>query len=66
LTESLVTAHDALKKLDGSEKQLTDEVGEQKKAASSKNENYKLEYSVGEKSPYENLSKSIKVILDKL
>jgi hypothetical protein len=49
LTESLVTAQDALKELDRSVKQWTDEAEEQKKAASSKNENCKLEYSAGEK-----------------
>ena len=66
LTESSVTAQDALKELDGNIKQWIDEAEERRKAASAKNENYKVEYSAGEKNAYENLSKTIKVILGKL
>ena len=66
MTESSATAQDALKELGESVKQLTDEAEERRKAASAKNENYKLEYSAGEKNAYENLSKTIKVILGKL
>jgi hypothetical protein len=66
LTESSATAQDALKELGESVKQWTDEAEERRKAASAKNENYKLEYSAGEKNAYENLSKTIKGILSKL
>jgi hypothetical protein len=66
LTESSVTVQDALKELDESVTQLAGEAEERRKAASAKNENYKLEYSAGEKKAYENLSKTIKVILGKL
>ena len=66
MTESSATAQDALKELGESVKQWTDEAEERRKAASAKNENYKLEYSAGEKNAYENLSKTIKVILGKL
>jgi hypothetical protein len=66
LTDSSVTAQDALKELDGSVKQWIDDAEERRKAASAKNENYRLEYSAGEKNAYENLSKAIKGILGKL
>jgi hypothetical protein len=66
LTESSVTAQDALKELDGNIKQWIDEAEERRKAASAKNENYKVEYSEGEKNAYANLSKTIKAILGKL
>ncbi len=66
MTESSVTAQDALKELDESVKQWADEAEERRKAASAKNENYKLEYSAGEKKAYDNLSKTIKAILGKL
>jgi hypothetical protein len=66
LTDSSVTAQDALKELDESVKQWTDEAEERRKAASAKNENYKLEYSAGEKKAYENISKTIKAMLGKL
>ena len=56
MTESSVTVQDALKELDESVKQWTSEAEERRKAASAKNENYKLEYSAGEKNAYENLS----------
>ena len=66
MTESSATAQDALKELGESVKQWTDEAEERRKAASARNENYKLEYSAGEKNAYENLSKTIKTILGKL
>ena len=66
MTESSVTAQDALKELDENIKQWTDEAEERRKAASAKNENYKIEYSEGEKNAYANLSKTIKAILGKL
>ena len=66
MTDSSVTAQDALKELDESVKQWTDEAEERRKAASAKNENYKLEYSAGEKKAYENISKTIKAMLGKL
>lgn len=66
LTESSVTAQDALKELDENIKQWIDEAEERRKAASAKNENYKVEYSEGEKNAYANLSKTIKAILGKL
>jgi hypothetical protein len=66
MTESSVTAQDALKELDESIKQWTDEAEERRKAASAKNENYKVEYSEGEKNAYANLSKTIKAMLGKL
>ncbi|MFT4579142.1 MAG: hypothetical protein ACI9UO_001974 [Nitrospinales bacterium] len=66
MTESSVTVQDALKELDESAIQWAGEAEERRKAASAKNENYKLEFSAGEKKAYENLSKTIKVILGKL
>ena len=66
MTESSVTVQDVLKELDESVKQWTSEADERRKAASAKNENYKVEYSAGEKNAYENLSKTIKGILSKL
>ena len=66
MTESSVTVQDALKELDESVKQWTIEAEERRKAASAKNENYKVEYSEGEKNAYANLSKTIKAMLGKL
>ena len=66
MTESSVTAQDALKELDENIKQWIDEAEERRKAASAKNENYKVEYSEGEKNAYANLSKTIKAMLGKL
>ena len=55
-----------MKELNESIKQSTDDAEERRKAASAKNENYKVEFSEGEKNAYANLSKTIKGILDKL
>ena len=66
MPESSVTAQDALKELDENIKQWIDEAEERRKVASAKNENYKVEYSEGEKNAYANLSKTIKAILGKL
>ncbi len=66
MTESTATVEDTLKELDASVKQWAGEAEERRKAASAKNENYKIEFSLGEKNAYENLSKSIKAILGKL
>ena len=66
MTKSSVSAQDVLKELNESIKQLTDDAEERRKAASAKNENYKVEFSEGEKNAYANLSKIIKGILGKL
>lgn len=66
MTKLSVSAQDVLKELNESIKQLTDDAEERRKAASAKNENYKVEFSEGEKNAYANLSKIIKGILDKL
>ena len=66
MTKLSVSAQDVLKELNESIKQLTDDAEERRKAASAKNENYKVEFSEGEKNAYANLSKTIKGILDKL
>ena len=66
MTKPSVSAQDVLKELNENIKQSTDDAEERRKAASAKNENYKVEFSEGEKNAYANLSKIIKGILDKL
>jgi len=66
LTKSSVSAQDVLKELNENIKQSTDDAEERRKVASAKNENYRVEFSEGEKNAYANLSKTIKGILDKL
>ena len=66
MNKSSVSAQDVLKELNENIKQSTDDAEERRKAASAKNENYKVEFSEGEKNAYASLSKIIKGILDKL
>ena len=66
MTKSSVSAQDVLKELNENIKQSTDDAEERRKVASAKNENYRVEFSEGEKNAYANLSKIIKGILDKL
>ena len=66
MTKSSVSAQDVLKELNENIKQSTDDAEERRKVASAKNENYRVEFSEGEKNAYANLSKTIKGILDKL
>ena len=49
MTKPSVSAQDVLKELNESIKQLTDDTEERRKVASAKNENYKVEFSEGEK-----------------
>ena len=66
MTKSSVSAQDVLKELNENIKQSTDDAEERRKVASAKNENYRVEFSEGEKNAYANLSKTIKGIMDKL
>ena len=66
MTQLSVSAQDVLKELNENIKQSTDDAEERRKVASAKNENYRVEFSEGEKNAYANLSKTIKGILDKL
>jgi hypothetical protein len=51
MTESTITADGVLKELNNSLVQFIEDAEKRRKAASAKNENYKIEFSQGEKPP---------------
>jgi hypothetical protein len=66
MTDSTSTATaKALQDIYVSLKQLIEDAENRRKSASAKNENYKVEYSEGEKNAYEEIAKIIKVSIDK-
>ncbi len=65
MNESSATVQDAIKGLEENIKQWIDEAEARRKAASAKNENYRIEFATGEKNAYENVSKALKAILSK-
>ena len=60
MTESTVKADDVFKELNSSLVQLIEEAENRRKAASAKNENYKIEFSEGEKHAYGEVAKMLK------
>lgn len=66
MTESTVTAENILKELSDSLVQLIEGAEGRRKSASAKNENYKIEYSEGEKHAYGEIAKTIKAALSKI
>lgn len=66
MTESTATAKQALQDLYDSLTQLIEDAENRRKSASAKNENYKVEYSEGEKHAYEGIAKALKVSIDKI
>ncbi len=66
MTESTVTADGILKELSDSLTQLIEGAEARRKSASAKNENYKIEFSQGEKHAYEEIAKTLKTALSKI
>ena len=66
MTESTVTPKKVLQDLQDSLAQLISDAENRRKAASAKNENYKVEFSEGEKHAYEGIAKSLKASIDKI
>jgi len=66
MTESTITADGVLKELNNSLVQFIEDAEMRRKAASAKNENYKIEFSQGEKHAYEEVAKTLKTALSKI
>lgn len=66
MTESTITADGVLKELNNSLVQFIEDAEIRRKAASAKNENYKIEFSQGEKHAYEEVAKTLKTALSKI
>ncbi len=66
MTESTITADDVLKELNNTLVQSIEDAEKRRKAASVKNENYKIEFSQGEKHAYEEVAKTLKAALSKI
>ena len=66
MTESTMTAKEVLQKLIDIFTKSTEEAEVRRKAASAKNENYKIEYHSGEKHAYEDAAKQLTKALGKV
>ena len=66
MTDATITADEVLKELSNTLVQSIEEAEKRRKAESEKNENYKIEFSQGEKHAYEEVSKTLKTALSKL
>ncbi len=66
MTELTITAKEVLQELIDNFNKSTEEAEGRRKAASAKNENYKIEYSEGEKHAYEDAAKQLTKVLDKV
>ena len=66
MTESTITGDGVLKELNNNLVQFIEEAEKRRKAASAKNENYKVEFSEGEKHAYEEVAKTLKTALSKI
>jgi|TARA_B100000809_G_scaffold451_1_gene470 hypothetical protein len=66
MTELTITAKEVLQELIGNLNNSIEEAEVRRKSASAKNENYKLEYSEGEKHAYEDAAKQLTKALDKV
>ena len=66
MTEATTTAKQVLQELYDSLTQLIEEAENRRKSASAKNENYKVEYSEGEKNAYEGVARTLKAAIDKV
>jgi len=66
MTESTMTAKEVLQELIANFNKSTEDAEVRRKAASAKNENYKIEYSAGEKHAYEDAAKQLTKALDKV
>ena len=65
MTELTITAKEILQELIGNLNNSIEEAEVRRKSASAKNENYKIEYSEGEKHAYEDAAKQLTKALDK-
>jgi hypothetical protein len=66
MAESAVTAKDVLQEVIDNFNKSIEEAEDNRKAASAKNENYKIEFSEGEKHAYEDAVKQLKKALGKI
>jgi len=66
MAESTITAKQVLQDLYDSLTPLIEGAENRRKSASAKNENYKVEYSEGEKNAYEGIAKTLKASIDKI
>ena len=66
MAESAVTAKDVLQEVIDNFNKSIEEAEANRKAASAKNENYKIEFSEGEKHAYEDAVKQLKKALEKI
>ena len=66
MTESTMTAKEVLQELIANFNKATEAAEVRRKAASAKNENYKIEYSAGEKHAYDDAAKQLTKALDKV
>ena len=66
MTELTITAKEVLQELIDNFNKSTEEAEGRRKAGSAKNENYKIEYSEGEKHAYEDAAKQLTKALDKV
>lgn len=66
MAESAVTAKDVLQEVIDNFNKSIEEAEDNRKAASAKNENYKIEFSEGEKHAYEDAVKQLKKALEKI
>ena len=66
MTESTTTAKEILQELVDNFNKSIEEAEAQRKSASAKNENYKIEYAAGEKHAYEDAVKQLTKALGKV
>jgi hypothetical protein len=66
MTELTITTKEVLQELIDNFNKSIEEAEGRRKAASAKNENYKIEYSEGEKHAYEDGAKQLKIALGKV
>ena len=66
MAESAVTAKDVLQEVIDNFNKSIEEAEDNREAASAKNENYKIEFSEGEKHAYEDAVKQLKKALGKI
>ena len=66
MAESTITAKQVLQDLYDSLTPLIEGAENRRKSASAKNENYKVEYSEGEKNAYEGIAKTLKASIEKI
>ena len=66
MTESTITAKEVLQELIDNLKKSIEEAEANRKSASAKNENYRIEFAEGQKHAYEDAAKQLAKALDKV